>query len=64
MKPINPTQLKQLIEASLFVLAKPLSVNAIKETVLADFSVSRLRIPGSALMNYQLRLSKNRGSAT
>lgn len=44
MKPINPTQLKQLIEASLFVLAKPLSVNAIKETVLADFSVSRSRI--------------------
>ncbi|RPA30535.1 SMC-Scp complex subunit ScpB [Shewanella frigidimarina] len=44
MKPINPIQLKQLIEASLFVLAKPLSVKAIKETVLADFSVSRMRI--------------------
>lgn len=44
MKPINPIQLKQLIEASLFVLAKPLSVKAIKETVLADFSVSRTRI--------------------
>ncbi|MGP1835074.1 SMC-Scp complex subunit ScpB [Shewanella frigidimarina] len=44
MKPINPIQLKQLIEASLFVLAKPLSIKAIKETVLADFSVSRTRI--------------------
>jgi segregation and condensation protein B len=44
MKPINPIQLKQLVEASLFVLAKPLSVKAIKETVLADFSVSRTRI--------------------
>ncbi|MBB1440747.1 SMC-Scp complex subunit ScpB [Shewanella sp. SG41-4] len=44
MKPINPIQLKQLIEASLFVLAKPLSVKAIKETVLAEFSVSRTRI--------------------
>ncbi|QDE31703.1 MULTISPECIES: SMC-Scp complex subunit ScpB [Shewanella] len=44
MKPINPIQLKQLIEASLFVLGKPLSVKVIKETVLAEFSVSRSRI--------------------
>ena len=44
MKSINPIQLKQLIEASLFVLGKPLSVKAIKETVLAEFSVSRSRI--------------------
>jgi segregation and condensation protein B len=41
---INPTQLKQLIEASLFVLGKPVSVKTLKETVLADFSVSRDRI--------------------
>lgn len=41
---INPTQLKQLIEASLFVLGKPLSVKMLKETVLVDFSVSRDKI--------------------
>ncbi|MCL1156892.1 SMC-Scp complex subunit ScpB [Shewanella inventionis] len=44
MNQINDIQLKQLIEASLFVLGKPLSVKALKETVLADFSVSRTRI--------------------
>ena len=42
--PINPTQLKQLIEASLFVLAKPMTIKALKESVLADFSVSRMKI--------------------
>lgn len=41
---INTIQLKQLIEASLFVLGKPLSVKMLKETVLADFSVSRDKI--------------------
>ncbi|PIW58880.1 SMC-Scp complex subunit ScpB [Shewanella sp. CG12_big_fil_rev_8_21_14_0_65_47_15] len=41
---INPTQLKQLIEASLFVLGKPLSVKMLKETLLVDFSVSRDKI--------------------
>lgn len=41
---INQTQLKQLIEASLFVLAKPMTIKALKETVLADFTVSRTRI--------------------
>ena len=41
---INPTQLKQLIEASLFVMGKPVSAKMLKETVLADFSVSRDRI--------------------
>ncbi|QYJ80042.1 SMC-Scp complex subunit ScpB [Shewanella acanthi] len=41
---INPIQLKQLIEASLFVLGKPMSVKTLKETVLADFSVSRDKI--------------------
>ncbi|ASF13886.1 SMC-Scp complex subunit ScpB [Shewanella sp. FDAARGOS_354] len=41
---INPIQLKQLIEASLFVLGKPLSLKMLKETVLADFSVSRDKI--------------------
>lgn len=41
---INPTQLKQLIEASLFVLGKPLSVKMLKDTVLVDFTVSRDKI--------------------
>ncbi|GGP60900.1 segregation and condensation protein B [Shewanella algicola] len=44
MNQINAIQLKQLIEASLFVLGKPLSSKALKETVLADFAVSRVRI--------------------
>lgn len=41
---INPTQLKQLIEASLFVLGKPLSAKMLKDTVLVDFNVSRDKI--------------------
>jgi len=44
MNQINAIQLKQLIEASLFVLGKPLSIKVLKETVLADFTVSRVRI--------------------
>ncbi|QYJ88036.1 SMC-Scp complex subunit ScpB [Shewanella mesophila] len=41
---INPEQLKQLIEASLFVMAKTVSIKQLSETVLADFNVSRVRI--------------------
>lgn len=41
---INPIQLKQLIEASLFVLGKPLSAKMLKDTVLVDFTVSRDKI--------------------
>lgn len=41
---INTSQLKQLIEASLFVLAKAMTIKELKETVLADFDVSRARI--------------------
>ncbi|GGN28805.1 segregation and condensation protein B [Shewanella putrefaciens] len=44
MMQINPTQLKQLIEASLFVLGKPLSAKMLKDTVLVDFTVSRDKI--------------------
>ncbi|MCL1051452.1 SMC-Scp complex subunit ScpB [Shewanella abyssi] len=47
MAQINPEQLKQLIEASLFVLAKPMTIKALKETVLAEFSVSRAKIKAS-----------------
>ena len=41
---INTEQLKQLIEACLFVQAKPVSLKELKDTVLAQFSVSRERI--------------------
>nr|WP_267961995.1 SMC-Scp complex subunit ScpB [Shewanella sp. AS1] len=41
---INQQQLKQLIEASLFVMAKTVSIKQLTEGVLADFSVSRSRI--------------------
>ncbi|MGI2259387.1 SMC-Scp complex subunit ScpB [Shewanella sp. GXUN23E] len=41
---INPEQLKQLIEACLFVQAKPITLKEMRETVLAPFSVSRERI--------------------
>ncbi|MGP1782737.1 SMC-Scp complex subunit ScpB, partial [Shewanella frigidimarina] len=44
MSQINPDQLKQLIEASLFVLAKPMTIKALKETVLSQFNVSRVKI--------------------
>ncbi|MCG9696883.1 SMC-Scp complex subunit ScpB [Shewanella sp. Isolate11] len=41
---INQQQLKQLIEASLFVMAKTVSIKQLIDTVLADFSVSRPRV--------------------
>lgn len=41
---INPDQLKQLIEASLFVLGKTVSIKSLKETVLVNFSVTRVKI--------------------
>jgi len=41
---INPDQLKQLIEASLFVMGKSVSIKNLKETVLVNFNVSRAKI--------------------
>ncbi|MBM7070555.1 SMC-Scp complex subunit ScpB [Shewanella sp. 202IG2-18] len=38
---INALQLKQLIEASLFIAGKPQSISQLKESVLADYDVSR-----------------------
>ncbi|WP_335915972.1 SMC-Scp complex subunit ScpB [Shewanella algae] len=58
MAKINDLQLKQLIEASLFVLAKPMTLKALRETVLADFSVSRERIRAAVdelTLDYQER---------
>ncbi|RDV24288.1 SMC-Scp complex subunit ScpB [Alteromonas aestuariivivens] len=40
MKKINKAQLKQLVEATLFVSDKPVSKLRLRETVLAEFQVS------------------------
>ena len=42
--PIDDIQLKQLIEASLFVQAKTVSVKDLKDNLLANFNVSSLKI--------------------
>ncbi|QSX32294.1 SMC-Scp complex subunit ScpB [Shewanella avicenniae] len=44
MAQINDLQLKQLIEAAIFVQSKAVTISALRETVLADYSVSRERI--------------------
>jgi len=41
---INNQQLKQLIEACLFVQSKPMTIKALRETVLEPFAVSRERV--------------------
>ena len=41
---INDSQLKQLIEAAIFVADTPLSVDKLQQTVLCDMQVSRQRI--------------------
>ncbi|MFT5235685.1 MAG: segregation and condensation protein B [Shewanella sp.] len=41
---INPDQLKQLIEAGLFVMGKAVTIKSLRETVLVNFIVSRARI--------------------
>ena len=40
MKKINAQQLKQLIEATIFVSDGPVSIEKLKNTVLADFTVA------------------------
>ncbi|MDF0535107.1 SMC-Scp complex subunit ScpB [Shewanella sp. A32] len=58
MAQINDSQLKQLVEATLFVLGKPVSVKVLRETVLADFSVSVPRLKSlldELVMEYQER---------
>ncbi len=44
MEKINPQQLKQLIEAAIFVADKPLSIEALKQTVLSDIKVNKAAI--------------------
>ncbi len=58
MKKINKTQLKQLVEAALFVADKPLTMQQLKETVLSDFSVSDRALRGvldELILDYQPR---------
>jgi segregation and condensation protein B len=40
MKKINTAQLKQLVEAAIFVAEKPISKQALKDTVLGEFHVA------------------------
>ncbi|MFB0912576.1 MAG: SMC-Scp complex subunit ScpB [Glaciecola sp.] len=44
MQKINETQLKQLIEAGIFVADGPLSIDVMKNTFLSDFLVSTVQI--------------------
>jgi segregation and condensation protein B len=44
MQKINESQLKQLIEAGIFVADKPLSIDVMRATFLSDFSVSAAQI--------------------
>lgn len=44
MQKINKVQLKQLIEAGIFVADGPLSIEVMKDTFLSDFSVSTSQI--------------------
>ncbi len=55
---INQTQLKQLVEASLFVAKKPMSIKGLMESVLVDISVSRDRVKRALeelMLEYQER---------
>jgi segregation and condensation protein B len=44
MRDITEQQLKRLIEAAIFVSEKPLSQENIKQTLLADYKVTKIRI--------------------
>ena len=44
MQKINDTQLKQLIEAGIFVADDPLSIDVMRATFLSDFTVSKVQI--------------------
>ncbi len=58
MKKINDQQLKQLVEAAIFVADKPLSKRDLRETVLADFSISDKQLNAALdalILDYQPR---------
>ena len=58
MKKINDHQLKQLVEAAIFVADKPLSKRDMKESVLAEFQVSDKKLNDTIealILDYQPR---------
>lgn len=58
MKKINDQQLKQLVEAAIFVADKPLSKRDLRETVLADFTISDKQLNAALdalILDYQPR---------
>lgn len=58
MAKINKTQLKQLVEAAIFVADSPVSKTTLRETVLAEFTVSERALNGvlkELVLDYQPR---------
>lgn len=58
MAKINKTQLKQLVEAAIFVADSPVSKTSLRETVLAEFTVSERALNGvlkELMLDYQPR---------
>ncbi len=58
MKNINKTQLKQLVEAALFVADKPMSRQQLRDTVLSEFTVSERALSealNALVLDYQPR---------
>lgn len=58
MAQINNLQLKQLVEAAIFVQGKAVTLKALRDTVLADYSVSRERLKAvidELVVDYQER---------
>ncbi len=58
MKKINKVQLKQLVEAALFVADAPMTKLALRESVLAEFTVSERALNGvlkELVLDYQPR---------
>jgi len=58
MKKIKPEQLKQLVEAAIFVAEKPVSIQHLKNTVLSGFSItdrSLKSVINELMLDYQPR---------
>ena len=58
MKKIKPEQLKQLVEAAIFVADKPVSIQHLKNTVLSDFSITDRKLKAvldELVLDYQAR---------
>lgn len=58
MKKINTTQLKQLVEAAIFVADKPVTRQVLKDTVLSEFTVADKtlnKVLNELILDYQPR---------